>query len=194
MIMNTGTRSARASLPNLRRRGQETERLLAHAATFRVVALAFAVPRPGLAAEMRASLFRLAVGRLDPTVQRAVTVARRAWLGASPSGLADAYLRLFMGRANVSLHETAYGDGRRVNGRPVELADIGGYYRAFGVQPRDSSPDLPDHVSAECEFLSILLLKEAFALDNGWPTEWRTTRQAAASFLTGAGPKAKSVR
>lgn len=183
MTMTAVTSSVRAPLPPLRRRGREAGRLLAQAAALRVVALAFAAPRPGRAAEMRAALFRLGIDRLDPAVQRVVSVARRAWLGASQGVLADEYLRLFMGRAPVSLHETAYGDGRRVNGRPVELADIGGYYAAFGIQLKDASPDLPDHVSAECEFLSMMLLKEAYALDNGWTAEWRLTRRAAAGFL-----------
>ncbi|MEO5373479.1 MAG: molecular chaperone TorD family protein [Alphaproteobacteria bacterium] len=156
---------------------------MALAATFRIVALAFSAPRPGLAAVQRAALFRLAVGDLDASLRRVVTVARMSWLGASPGALADDYMRLFMGRASVSLHETAYGDGRRVNGRPVELADIGGYYAAFGVELREANPDLPDHISAECEFISMLLVKEAYALGHGWGVQWRTTRQALGGFL-----------
>ena len=76
--------------------------------------------------------------------------------------LQPAYLTLFMGKAKVSLHETAYGDGRRMGGRPVELADINGFYSAFGMHIQDTDPDLPDHLSVELEFLSTLLLKMAW--------------------------------
>lgn len=73
--------------------------------------------------------------------------------------------RLFghAGRGLVCPYETEYGtDG--AFGQPQELADIAGYYRAFGLRPPARSACRLDHVACECEFMDFLCRKEAFTL------------------------------
>lgn len=45
--------------------------------------------------------------------------------------------------------------------KDVLMADVGGFYRALGLQPRG---ELPDHVVSELEFMGLLCLQEARAM------------------------------
>lgn len=57
-------------------------------------------------------------------------------------------------------YEAEYGQAD-VFQKSQALADIGGFYRAFGVEPR--LLDRLDHLSVELEFVQFLALKEAYA-------------------------------
>jgi TorA maturation chaperone TorD len=91
----------------------------------------------------------------------------------------------------VSPYETAYGGGESLR-QPHELADIAGYYLAFGLAPPAGADERADHVACECEFLGFLARKEAFLLAGGPPPgmpapeadeQLQTVRRAAARFL-----------
>lgn len=163
------------------------EELLARAALYRWLARGFAYPEAGHAREMVRAFARLdhelLGGILPPRLVRALARIGRAWRGRADAELAADYTRLFLGSGPVLLHETAYGDARRIAGRTAELADVNGFYLAFGVRLAECDPDLPDHASAELEFLSLLLLKEAYALARGRMESYRIARDAAAAFL-----------
>ncbi len=60
------------------------------------------------------------------------------------------------------------------------LADIAGFYAAFGFAVHH---DRPDHIVAELEFLSILLLAEADARAGGRPDQAEIAADAARAFL-----------
>jgi nitrate reductase assembly molybdenum cofactor insertion protein NarJ len=60
------------------------------------------------------------------------------------------------------------------------LADVAGFYRAFGMA---AGRDRPDHVVAELEFVSLALLCEADALVNGEVDRRATAASATRSFL-----------
>jgi TorA maturation chaperone TorD len=83
----------------------------------------------------------------------------------------------------VLLHETAWGDGRRIAGRTLELADVAGFYAAFGFAPSSVEPDIPDHLCAELEFAGLLRIKEAWAIARGRRAQARIARDAARAFL-----------
>ncbi len=167
--------------------GQDTAVVLARAAVLRLIAQGFGYPAPGGASAMRQAFARLGPARhgaaLGASLTSRIARARQAWLEAGDSGLEAEYMRLFHGSGPVSLRETAYGDGRRPAGRPVEIADVNGFYLAFGVEPSNANPDMPDHLSAEVEFLSLMLLKEAYAMARLRKPEHRLTRKAAREFV-----------
>jgi DMSO reductase family type II enzyme chaperone len=82
--------------------------------------------------------------------------------------MANEYHLLFTaGQAlETAPYETEYIPGE-VFAKTRELADIMGFYRAFGL---DISPDLnerPDHVTVELQFMAMLYIKEAYA----WNTD-----------------------
>lgn len=92
--------------------------------------------------------------------------------------------RLFGPAAAATPHETAYGDPGRLMAKAAHLADIAGFYRAFGLAPRSGGEtNLEDHLTMELEFMSQLNAKEALALDEGWDDHLATTREAQQSFL-----------
>jgi DMSO reductase family type II enzyme chaperone len=166
---------------------KQAQELLARGALYRWLARGFAYPEAGHAREMARAFARLdreLLGEiLPPRLMKALARAGRAWRGRTDAELAADYVRLFLGSGPVLLHETAYGDARRIAGRSAELADVSGFYLAFGVKLAERDPDLPDHASVELEFLSLLFLKEAYALARGRLEPYRVARDAAAAFL-----------
>ncbi len=73
-----------------------------------------------------------------------------------------AYTKLFdAGGARASLYETEYGRMRGMS-KGVDLADVAGFYAAFGLSlDADVAHEVVDHVAVELEFYALLLLKEA---------------------------------
>jgi putative dimethyl sulfoxide reductase chaperone len=63
------------------------------------------------------------------------------------------------------------------------LADIAGFYRAFGLEVADGSKDRVDHISIELEFMYFLALKEAFILKNGEQSNLKVCIEAQKKFL-----------
>ena len=65
-----------------------------------------------------------------------------------------------------------------------ELADIAGFYRAFGLEVSEKNKERVDHISAELEFMYALTLKEAYAIVKGRLEELEICRDAQRKFLT----------
>jgi len=97
--------------------------------------------------------------------------------------LEDAYQEVF--GHTVSKHcppyETEYGNVHLFQQSDV-LADLGGFYNAFGVAPREGKERL-DHISIQLEFLYLVTFKEAHALEEGKVEEAKICREAQAVFL-----------
>ncbi|MBI4596260.1 MAG: molecular chaperone TorD family protein [Candidatus Tectomicrobia bacterium] len=63
-------------------------------------------------------------------------------------------------------YETSYGEAH-IFQQTQEMADIAGFYRAWGLDLSSDAHDRLDHISAECEFMSFLLLKLDYFLSKG---------------------------
>ena len=66
--------------------------------------------------------------------------------------------------------------------RTYELADIAGFYRAFGAEVEPGSERV-DHIAAELEFMHLLAVKEALAKARDETEKAEICRDGAASFL-----------
>ena len=95
-----------------------------------------------------------------------------------PAQLAGRWVRWFdLGR--VAPYE-ASNVPTTVGGITPRLADIAGFYRAFGMVV---AGDRPDHVIAQLEFLAVTLLAEAEAIEHGDLERADTAARATRSFL-----------
>lgn len=79
-------------------------------------------------------------------------------------------------------YETQYGSNH-IFQQTQGLADIAGFYRAFGLEVSQEVKERPDHVSLELEFMYFLAYKEAYARSNHGPEEMDICRKAQESFL-----------
>lgn len=79
-------------------------------------------------------------------------------------------------------YELEYGRGE-VFQQSQSLADLAGFYSAFGFQATGPLAERPDHLIAEWEFLSVLALKECLATRAGQTEEARCCRDAQRAFL-----------
>jgi TorA maturation chaperone TorD len=65
-------------------------------------------------------------------------------------------------------------------GKSHELADVAGFYSAYGVK---AGKDLPDHIASELEFMGLLSFKEGYALAHNLSSEAEICREAQKKFL-----------
>jgi TorA maturation chaperone TorD len=173
-------------VPDTVDREQAVHDRLHRAALFRAAASGFAYPEDGHLQRVREVFAGLPETENTASAQDlpgALALARQAWEHAADGPAGAEYARLFLGSAPCPPHETAYGDGRRFAGRATELADIGGFYSAFGLSLSESQPDLPDHIAAELEFYSLLLVKAAYADLQGMVEEREISENAGRLFL-----------
>ena len=76
------------------------------------------------------------------------------------------YDRLFghTARGLVCPYGTEYGHAALFQ-QPQTLADIAGFYRAFGLRPSPRTEPRVDHIGVECAFMEFLSLKEAYSVE-----------------------------
>lgn len=91
--------------------------------------------------------------------------------------------RRALGITGSMCYETEYGLPHEFR-QSQELADIAGFYRAFGFDIGGTIRERPDHLAAELEFMALLALKEAYARAQGTPEQVELCRDAARKFLS----------
>jgi len=162
---------------------QTTLHALARAAFYRLLGGAWAYPTGARLEHLARLAGELSAAPPGPALRDPLAAFAAAVLGADPAALGDEYVFLFDRQVRCSPYEGAYGDGPGLAGKSAALADVAGFYAAFGVGPADARPDMEDHIGAELEFMSVLALKEAWALGEDDAEGVEVVRGAQVSFL-----------
>lgn len=87
-------------------------------------------------------------------------------LGASPRVLRAHYDSVFglVVPKECPPYETEYYPTQETFGRSQQMADVAGFYKAFGIEPAQFSPERPDHLALELEFMAFLMLRRRQAV------------------------------
>lgn len=92
--------------------------------------------------------------------------------------------RAGFGAAGSLCYETEYGLPHEFR-QSQEMADINGFYRAFGFQLGGPVRERPDHLAVQLEFMYLLALKEACAVQEGHAQHREICVNAQRRFLEG---------
>ena len=155
---------------------------LARATMYRLCGAALGYPTRERLDEV-ARMARAAERVSAPELREAIATVASAAGPADAASVAGEYVALFDGAVRCPPYEGAYGPPQMA-GKSALLADIAGFYTAFGLEAAAGQPDVEDHIATELEFLSALALKEAWALAEAHDEHAEITRGASAHFLT----------
>jgi TorA maturation chaperone TorD len=180
--------------------------LLARRACYRFVALALADPLTGVWNELADPATKTLVTEAaeilrdeDAAVARPLALGERPLADLDPATMlarlprsANEFNELYesnfglLGGSKCPPYETEYVPSKYTFQRSNMLADVAGFYNAFGLQTSRSNPDRPDHVALECEFLAQLLGLQWQASQSAIPeanTQAEVCQQAIHRFL-----------
>jgi len=163
------------------------------ACVYATLARLFRAPGPDLLADLREGEleeFREALARLGADGEMAGALGRlQGTLDAETAGhLEHCYQATFetAGGLRCPPNETAHtaDTPQHAMVRNFELADIAGFYRAFGVEVAPGT-ERPDHIAIELEFMHLLAVKELVAdQSEGREEQAEICREAQRNFLT----------
>lgn len=153
-------------------------------AAWRLLSLGFTAPDEETLAEIEAlgeALLERAEGGDDPTAPALVELLAALGRGDSVEELAGAYQALFGGEVAVPPYEGSYeGDPFR---HTRQMADVAGFYRAFGAEAHGPAAERVDHAGCELEFLAFLGAKRLALAAEGRGDEAETCREIEDAFL-----------
>jgi TorA maturation chaperone TorD len=153
------------------------------AAAYEALALAFSYPDEEAVADLVVALEALRDHGVthESGAGHAVETVLAA-LGATDAGrLAAVYTTLFAGDVPRAPCETDYEHDGFAKAR--QLADIAGFYRAFGLKVAVDRPGPADFIATELEFMSIVAQRQAYAAANGWHEQRQVCEEAQRAFL-----------
>jgi TorA maturation chaperone TorD len=159
----------------------EIARALTRSAVYRLLGTAFAHPSPSTVTAVSEAA-ELTAPAANPTVATKLRELAAAARASAPDDTAGAYVSALERPGGCSPYEGSYGAAPLLAGKGAELADIAGFYAAFGMTP--GAAEVEDHIAAELEFMSVLALKEAAALAEGLVEGLEITRAAGIAFLS----------
>ena len=164
---------------------QSMRTALARAQAYALLARGFGRPDARFEADVAEGRFGEALSEALAALGHQELAAAAAGIGGAPQApLADEFARLF----NPSVHGNCppYGTeytAAHVFMRAQQLADVAGFYRAFGLRVAAGFRERPDHIATELEFMQVLTLKEARALARRERAHAAVCRRAQARFL-----------
>ncbi len=140
---------------------------------------AFAYPDGPRVEELRAQASQCLVSGVSLPIMRLAAIAH----DATREYLEPVYAQLttFTSSPDCATFETAYF-GSDAQQQTQRMADIAGFYRAFGVDATCGG-FRPDELSVELEFMAFLALKEAFAEEHLGAPRAGQARKAQRLFL-----------
>ena len=159
-----------------------TDSLVQRAAWFKTFSLLFRYPDEEIIGLVKTGVAELPVEVLDADLRSNVGVFKRVVAAAASTDFVREYSGLFTGAGLCRANENDY---EKLSFSMTEkLSDVAGFYTAFGFEIRDDVGERPDFVGTELDFINLLLLKQAYALENGWNEQVRVSEEALGSFLT----------
>lgn len=155
----------------------------ARASVLRFLSLSFAYPTLDVHSELVAGIdaVRLASSLMSPRLAELAEAAATEIGAVERRRLAAAYRGTFTLSASPDcpMNESAYS-AKHVYQEVQQLADIAGFYRAFGFEIKG---ERPDELAAELEFCALLALKEGLALEGRRKSKANLCRDAARLFV-----------
>lgn len=152
-------------------------------AIYEALSLGFSYPEP----EVRERLVGLLEDMLDfevdvdPEVRERTRELLEALEATTVINQAVEYNRVFDQSALCSPFETEYEADPFAKAR--QLADISGFYNAFGMDAAQARPTMNDYIGSELEFMTLLTRNEAYATARNWTRRREVTLDAQRGFL-----------
>ncbi len=84
--------------------------------------------------------------------------------------------------SDVPLHESEYHGGD-IFYKTQMMADVSGFYSAFGFALSEEAKERVDHISTELEFMHALEYKQAYAIENAWDEKAALSEDAKKKFI-----------
>lgn len=162
----------------------EADEALARSAVYRLLSQVLVYPSASGVEQLQEEDLPLAAacaGPLPEEVRTALGETEAAFLGLDVERLEGAFRDVFshVHSADCPAYETDY-TAREIWRQSQELADLAGFYRAFGME---GVAERPDHVAVELEFLHLVSYKAAWALIQDDPEHARICASAERDFL-----------
>ena len=161
----------------------KVQQALVRAAVYETLAMGFTYPvDEGIGRLAQVGELAIAeAGALSPVLPGLIHAAVEAIAAEDTVELASEHQRLFSGEVLATPYETEYETDPFAKSR--QLADIAGFYKAWGVEISDERRNMADFIGTQLEFMSLLCRKEANAHQNGWPDRVDLSTQAQFAFL-----------
>ena len=162
----------------------KAQEAIARSTVYKALSLGFSPPTKEVLAFIRKGYRQLeeALRFLPVGYELGEAVALLGKAVKEPDGWEGEHNRLFRVGLVATPYETEHDPMRALRKGQV-LADILGFYTAFGLKPSERLKELPDHIAVELEFMSLLLLKEAYARLEGWEEQVNLCVDAEGKFL-----------
>lgn len=158
-----------------------TDELVQRAAWFKVFSLLFRYPDQEIVEIVKKMVAELPVDVLEPDLRESAVSFKRAIDDAEPGDFATEYSQLFTGAGLCRANENDY---EKLSFSMTEkLADVAGFYLAFGFEVESNIGERPDFIGTELDFINLLLLKQAYAIENGWSEHADVSAASLDKFL-----------